>query len=521
MVYYYYTFIIILLSNIIQINSYNEKYSPTFIKYNALNKYYNKIKEKYNINIQIKEKNDVIKEILINSSYFYNNYEFEYIYSGKFLYLNDSGLDYITKEYYKQKWILLMRSYSALYNYISNYKDIIMKLTKVIIVPKNLIAHIDKIAINCHKNLSIYVIELEEDIFNKFVYKYTNDSYSANIIAKQYELFLYLELTQKSFIIMILLIIFILVYRAIIKKNIEKKIKFQERIYSILIIKFFIIFLLFIELNYFNHYHQNGFFFLLSYFLIIFNKSLITIFILDTFSGIGLFIRIPINYSIIIYYLGTLSLLLPISVKIFFVSFGIPYSFMMNLFLYIQILFVISYFSIKNIIFLIKIKIKIHKIRKYNVYKRSIRHKMYIVIAQFIIFIIYFYYYYSLNEIILLKNELCYELEIVTLFECLEICFILIIGLFYFPVNMYGFNHFLYIIKNKTNKIKIRNKYKSNLPITDFNNIKQTQNDNFKKPIVVLNPKAFLHEQIKDNKINEERISYNNLQIGKIIFSNE
>jgi hypothetical protein len=103
-----------------------------------------------------------------------------------------------------------------------------MKLTKVIIVPKNLIAHIDKIATNCHKNLSIYVIELEEDIFNKFVSKYTNDSYSANIIAKQYELFLYLELTQKSFIIMILLIIFILVYRAIIKKILKKKLNFKR-----------------------------------------------------------------------------------------------------------------------------------------------------------------------------------------------------------------------------------------------------------------------------------------------------
>ena len=95
------------------------------------------------------------------------------------------------------------------------------------------------------------------------------------------------------------------------------------------------------------------------------------------------------------------------------------------------------------------------------------------------------------------------------------------IGLLYFPVNMYGFNHFLYIIKNKTNKIKIRNTYKSNLPITDFNNIKQSQNNNFKKPIVVLNPKVFLHEKIRDNNINEEKISHNNLQIGKIIFSNE
>ena len=509
MVYYFYTFIIIYLSNIIYINSYEKKkLSPTLIKYNIFNKYYNKINEKYDINIQIKENNTVTKEILINASYFYDNYTFKNIYSGKFLYLNDSSLDYIKPHYYNLNWILLMRSYSAMRNSISYYKKIIKQLTKVIIVPKNLIAHIDKIAKNYKQNLSIYVIELEEDIFNQFLKNYTNDNFSANIISKQYELFLYLDLNKKSFIILILLIIFILIYRAIIKKNHGKKIEFQKRVYSILIIKFFIIFLLFIEINHFNHYFENSIFLLFSYYLIIFNKSLITIFILDTFSGIGLYIKIPKNYSTIIFYLGNLSLLLSISIKIFIVP--IFYTFMMNLFLYLQILFVNSFFSIKNILFLKKINAKINKNKKYNIYKRSIKYKFFIVISQFIIFIIYFYYYYALNEIILFKNELCYEIEKVALFECLEICFILIIGLLYFPVNIYGFNHFLYIIKNKTNKIKIRNKYKTNIPITDFQKIKKSENIIDNKYIIILQPKVFLHKNASGN-----------LQIGKVNISNE
>lgn len=495
---YCFIYLIIYLSSIIFTNAYNKNFSSAFVKSNIPSKYYKKLIEKYDISIQIIENKTITKEFLINSSYYSDNYTFKYLYIGKFIYLNNTDLNYLKKcQKYDYELILLIKSYSILKDYISNYKNLIKNLTKVIIVPKNLIAHIDNIAKE-FKNY-IYVIEIEEDILNYLINKYINNkysNYSAKIISKKYELFLYLGLKQKIIIIMILLFLFILFYNKIIKKFNEKEIKLQYKLFSILKLKIYIILLLFIELNYFNFSYNTSIFIYLSYLLIIYNKSIITIFILDVFSGIGLFIRISKHYSIVIFYLGMLSLLFSIIIKIFFTSHSIAYIFfMMNLFLYMQILFVNSFFTIKNLLYFNKLNKIIQKIRKYNKYKKSIKYKLFIIISQFIAFIIYFYYFILLNDFILLKNELCIELEKNLLFESLEICFILIIGILYFPlINVYGFNHIISIQKNKSYRIIRGNNYQSNLE-----EFKNTINTKFKKSIIILKPKAFLHKNTNNN----------------------
>jgi len=162
----------IYISNIIglvcinaQNNLFISRIFQLFIPHNK----YEKILKKYNINIQIIENKNIINEFLINTSYIEKDVEF--YYKGKFFYLNDHNLDLLSDKKNKNQ-ILLIKSNNIFNNYISNNSSLIKYLTKVIIVPKNSIPNLNIMSNYCLFHLNIYLLELDENIFNQIINKY-------------------------------------------------------------------------------------------------------------------------------------------------------------------------------------------------------------------------------------------------------------------------------------------------------------------------------------------------------------
>ena len=187
-------YFIIYLYNLNIINSKRQSIKSKIFKKILPKSIFEKIKITYNVNLKIIENKSIIKEFLINTSYISKEYYFDFLYTGKFLYLNDTNNDIISnKSYSDNNWILLIQNFKIFEKYFSKYRNVIKKSTKVILVPNNTIKIIDIIAKYCLYDLSIYLIEIEENSFNQiknnFVRYNNNTNYYGEIITKKYELF--------------------------------------------------------------------------------------------------------------------------------------------------------------------------------------------------------------------------------------------------------------------------------------------------------------------------------------------
>ena len=80
-------FLIINIAFIKRIHSKDKKVGSKYLQSIISEKYYDKILEEYDINLQIKKigNKTIEKEILINTPYLTNIYNFEFMYSGTFL----------------------------------------------------------------------------------------------------------------------------------------------------------------------------------------------------------------------------------------------------------------------------------------------------------------------------------------------------------------------------------------------------------------------------------------------------
>jgi hypothetical protein len=217
-------YFIIYISNIIGlncINSQNNFFISRIFQLLIPHNKYEKILKKYNINIQIIENKNITNEILINTSYI-ENIPFEFFYKGKFFYLNDHNLNLLSDK--NENQILLIKSNNTFNNYITNNSSLIRYLTKVIIVPKNAIPNINIMSNYCLFHLNIYLLELDENIFNQIINKYIqndknyNNNYYARIISKKYEIFPFKELYSILLIFSLILFAFAFIYKYTLKK---------------------------------------------------------------------------------------------------------------------------------------------------------------------------------------------------------------------------------------------------------------------------------------------------------------
>ena len=532
-------YFIIYLSNIICINSQNILLISNFLRKIIPNDKYNKIKNKYNANIQILENKNISYEFLINTSYISKNLPFEFFYTGKLFYLTDMNLNSLSEETDDNQWIFLIKSNSTFNKYLSNNTKLIRLLTKAIIVPKNSIPNIDIIAKYCLYDLSIYLIEIEENLFAQLLnnYAYTNvnntNNYYARIFTKKYEFFPYMKLYGLLIAITFILFSISIIYKYSLKKCKnhlkEKQIDFIKDLQSFIDVKICILFLLFLELNLF--YDNEGFIMdyssfikILAIIFMILNKVSLCSFILSLFYGTGIFFKETNIYKIINYYLSALIILFYILFHIFISPLKIPYAFyILSIFINIPTFSTIIFYSIKNIIFLCRAYSKIKKNKKYeNKYGMGILLKEIISFLQFIIYLFYIYFFFVLHEYLLFKKGLCFEIEKDILFECLDSCLILLIALIYIPRKYpNGYNLSILIFKDlvKSKKIQIYGKkdYKSNIPKENLNNeqeIKKFLRYNYAKYFSILNPKIFIG---KKNDFSEINMLEHHIKIGKLI----
>ena len=102
------------------------------------------------------------------------------------------------------------------------------------------------------------------------------------------------------------------------------------------------------------------------------------------------------------------------------------------------------------------------------------------------------------------------------LLEYYEACIFLIICILYIPIiNIYGFNHYLSIIKIK--KIEQYKQLPNFSRPTSYNKNKfiDFATKNYKKRIIILNPKFYIDKNKKNNK---GKLIEKKIQIGKLIF---
>ena len=530
----------IYISNIIGlncINSQNNFFISRIFQLLIPHNKYEKILKKYNINIQIIENKNITNEILINTSYI-ENIPFEFFYKGKFFYLTDHNLDLLSDK--NENQILLIKSNNIFNNYISNNSSLIKYLTKVIIVPKNAIPNINIMSNYCFFQLNIYLLELDENIFNQIINNYiqndnyyNNNNYYVKIISKKYEIFPFKELYSILLIFSLILFAFAFIYKYTLKKFEddlkERQIIFLKDLQYYLNEKFTILFFLYIELNIFYSYEgfimdYSSFIRLLTIFFMIINKTRITSFILDVYSGKGIIYKESYIIKIINYYLSALIILFYIFFQIFTSPLKIPLAFyFLSIFMYTPTFSVIILYSIKNFIFLFKAHSKIKKIKRFNdEYGGAIRLKICNVILQLFFYLIYIFFFFTLHEYLLFKKGICFEIEKDILFQCLDSYIILAIALIYIPRKFpKGFDLYILIIKDsiKSNKVQIfaENNYHSNIPKESFINekeiIKFIRNNN-KRHFSILNPKVFLDKE-KDNK--NISLLEKNIKIGKLL----
>lgn len=529
---YFITFLI----KIILINSQNDIFIKSLLKKIMSNNNYQKLTNKYNINIQILQNKNIIKEYFINTSYISNEYYFDFFYSGKLYYLNNTKIDFDSNNN-MDNIIFLIKSDSLLNNYISKNRNLIKFLTRVIIIPKNSISNINILAKYCLFDLYIFLIEMEEDLFNEIIKKYilnnnnTNTNYYAKIISRKYEVFPYFGLYSIMLIIFFSLLVFSFIYKYTLKK-IKNNLKlaqynFFKNLNNNLDIKIFIMLLLLMELIYLYKgegfiFDYTSFFKSLTIIFMIINKAELTFFIFDIFYGIGIFLKKSKKYENLNLYLSISIIIFYIFTNVFVSPLKIPFPFyIISLIIYIPTFLTVIFYSFKNFHFFLNILLKITKIKKYSLkYYRGIRLKIYIIILQFLIILVYLFYFFALNEYLLFKKDICFEIEKDILFQCLDCLILLLISLIYIPRKYpEGFDLNILIIKDtvKSNKIKIKssNYYQTNIPINNLINeieISKFIRNNNKRYFTLLNPKNFMNKK-ENNNIN---LIGKNIKIGKL-----
>lgn len=530
-------YFLIYLSNIICIiciNTQSDFFITKIIKRFISPNNFKKIQIKYNANIQIIENKNITNEFFINTTYISNDFSFDFYYDGKFFYLNDTNIDLLSTMSYKN-WIILVESYSTYNKYVSNNRSLIKHLTKVFIIPKYSFPPLSKEARYCYEDLSIYLIEVEEDIFNQLKNKYCdkyddNINYYATIKSKKYDIFPYLELSTINLFFSFILFVFIFIHRRLTTMFINNLKRFQINFLNDLFIQ------VALKLIIFNFFYAE--FYVLNrkegiieesflqklfiYLFLIYNKSLTCKIILNTFYGIPLGFKYYKIYKFINYYLISLIILFYVLFQVFKSPNTIPIAFyIINVIIYMPKFSAIIFYSFKNMILLFKIKFKIRKNKRANnIYGRSLILKLLIVIIQFFAYLIYIFFFICLHQYLLFKNGNYFEIEKDILFHCLESGLIIIICIIYIPRKYpVGFEFNIIYIKEriKTNKIKIsvENIYKSNIPkeqLTNDKDIKKFVKNNHKRYFSILNPKVFLD---KDKNNNDANLS-KNIKIGTI-----
>jgi hypothetical protein len=543
-------FFIIYLSNIICIiciKANNNFFASKILKKLLPNKSYKKLFRDYNINIQLTKDNKIVKEYFINTTYMTKDFLFDYSYSGKIFWLNDTNLNLLSTAYYNSK-VLLIKQNTTFNTFIKQNKPFIKYITKVIIVPNNTIANLNIIAKYCFYDLSILIIELDENIFDEL--ENYDQRYSINIISKKVDAFpfgfLYMLLLINAF----LLFLFSYIYKILIKMyqfayNFYQT-NFYNTLHNLIDFKIFLLLLLYIELNLF--YNVEGIIFeytsflqsLLIFFMII-NEATFVSFIQRIYYGIGINLKGKKIVAILMGYLTGLHMVFYILFNVFINPLRIPYAFyILNLFISFPNFVEMVYFSLKNIIFLCKAYSKVHSVKIYdNKYGKGIRLKILMIISQFIILLLFGFGYLMLHEYLLFKKGLCFSIEKDILFQCLESFFVLFLAIIYFPREWpYGFELQILMIHNskKTSKINILSgdNYTSSLPKDELKkeeDIKNYVRNNRNKYYVVLNPKIFFDKNKKDkegnNDIIEEREKENfilgkniKLEVSSIIIGN-
>ena len=536
-------YFIIYISNLISIfcfNTQNDFFISSILKKFLPLSQYEKFFTDYNINIKLKT-DKFEKEFLINTTYISNKVEFDFSYSGNPLSLNETSFYLLSKNIYKNK-ILLIRDNSTFNNYIIQNKPLIRFLSKVIIIPKNIINNIDIIANYCFYYFSLFVIEIDEDIFDRL--ESYNDDSTIDIISKKIDLF------PVKFLIILIITIFVsifictFIFRYLLKKNARgyliRQYNLAKSINYHLNFKLIILSLLLFDL-YFLYYTQGiiieytSFIKSILIFLMIINKVGNISFLLKIYRGKGLYLE-----------RGNITFMIILNLTGFYMIFYILFNLFINPLRISQAYFILSiiasfpifsqmiYYSLTNLIFLLKAYYQLRKVKKYlEKYGSSIRLKIFIVFIQFIFLLFFIYSYLFINNYILFKKGLCFVIEKDILFQCLDSLFILLIGLLYCPRKWpKGYHLNIIIIHNskKTSKIKISSgdNYISSINkdyLDTDKNIKKYVRDNRNNFYVVLNPKVFLdndkqdeiNTNINEDKEKENPILANDIKLGKLI----
>ena len=501
---------------------------------------YRKIFIDYNINIQLNKNNKIEREFLINTSYISDDILFDFSYSGNLFSLNESNLNLLSTKLYKNK-ILLIKENTTINDYILQKNPLIKYLSKVIIIPKNSMNNIKIIANYCFYSLSLFVIEIDEDIF-QILEKFGEDE-TINIISKKIDIFPFKLLW--IFIIIILSILFALaflyqllmkIYKATFNRNLNS---FFEVVTYNIYFKILIFLILYMDLNFF--YYKEGI--IIEYtsfiksilvFLMIINKVGTIIFFLRIYYGIGIIIKGNKIVSVLMGNLSGFFIVFYILFNIFVNPLRIPVAFyVLNIFITIPMFAEMIYFSVKNIIFLFKSNLIIRKLKFYNeTYGSAIKLKLFIIIIQFIFLFMFAYIYLFIHRYLLFKKGLCFGIEKDILLQCFESCFIIFIAIIYIP-RKWPKGYELYISvkisSNKVSKINISDldNYSSSIQGEDLDNRKKIKNyikNNDNKLYVLLNPKVFLENSRKDNNLiniidetdKKNSILANNVKLGKL-----
>lgn len=501
---------------------------------------YRKIFIDYNINIQLNKNNKIEREFLINTSYISDDILFDFSYSGNLFSLNESNLNLLSTKLYKNK-ILLIKENTTINDYILQKNPLIKYLSKVIIIQKNSMNNIKIIANYCFYSLSLFVIEIDEDIF-QILEKFGEDE-TINIISKKIDIFPF-KLLWIS-IIIILSILFALaflyqllmkIYKATFNRNLNS---FFEVVTYNIYFKILIFLILYMDLNFF--YYKEGI--IIEYtsfiksilvFLMIINKVGTIIFFLRIYYGIGIIIKGNKIVSVLMGNLSGFFIVFYILFNIFVNPLRIPVAFyVLNIFITIPMFAEMIYFSVKNIIFLFKSNLIIRKLKFYNeTYGSAIKLKLFIIIIQFLFLFMFAYIYLFIHRYLLFKKGLCFGIEKDVLLQCFESCFIIFIAIIYIP-RKWPKGYELYISvkisSNKTSKINISDldNYSSSIQGEDLDNRKKIKNyikNNDNKFYVLLNPKVFLENSRKDNNLiniidetdKKNSILANNVKLGKL-----
>ena len=501
---------------------------------------YRKIFIDYNINIQLNKNNKIEREFLINTSYISDDILFDFSYSGNLFSLNESNLNLLSTKLYKNK-ILLIKENTTINDYILQKNPLIKYLSKVIIIPKNSMNNIKIIANYCFYSLSLFVIEIDEDIFQ--ILENFGEDETINIISKKIDIFPFKLLW--IFIIIILSILFALaflyqllmkIYKATFNRNLNS---FFEVVTYNIYFKILIFLILYMDLNFF--YYKEGI--IIEYtsfiksilvFLMIINKVGTIIFFLRIYYGIGIIIKGNKIVSVLMGNLSGFFIVFYILFNIFVNPLRIPVAFyVLNIFITIPMFAEMIYFSVKNIIFLFKSNLIIRKLKFYNeTYGSAIKLKLFIIFIQFIFLFMFAYIYLFIHRYLLFKKGLCFGIEKDILLQCFESCFIIFIAIIYIP-RKWPKGYELYISvkisSNKTSKINISDldNYSSSIQGEDLDNRKKIKNyikNNDNKFYVLLNPKVFLENSRKDNNLiniidetdKKNSILANNVKLGKL-----